>query len=148
MLKRPYQYVRRVNAVMRATTMTTTILKSANTNIHTKVGIDIIKADVKKIILFFMVFLLRTFVYERATLRLREEKKQKRLTASKVRSSSSYFWMKVHKGAQSYDHNSNINQVLRLILRIATLPFPRTRNPDHDFPRRPVPKERDFFLCV
>ena len=136
MLKRPYQYVRRVNAVMRATTMTTTILKSANTNIHTKVGIDIIKADVKKIILFFMVFLLR------------EEKKQKRLTASKVRSSSSYIWMKVHKGAQSYDHNSNINPVLRLILRIATLPFPRTRNPDHDLPRRPVPKERDFFLCV
>ena len=77
-LKRSYQYVRRVNAVMRATTMTTTILKSANTNIHTKVGIDISKADVTKIILFFKILLLRTFVYERATLRLREEKKQKK----------------------------------------------------------------------
>ena len=73
----------------------------------------------------------------RTASRQERETWKKKLTANKDQSSNSYYWMKVHKDVQSYDHSNNIIQVFRLKWHSVRLLFFRNRNPALDSKSRP-----------
>ena len=75
----------------------------------------------------------------RTASRQERETWKKKLTANKDQSSNSYYWMKVHKDVQSYDHSNNINQVFRLKWHSVRFLFFRNRNPAPDRYSRPRP---------